>query len=96
MADPVTDPVTDPAKWMRDLTGQLGSARALDQFATFLGRASDALGGIRPALQGDWLGHPLHPAMTDLPIGFWTSAMTLDFVGGRRGRPIATRMVGPP
>ena len=79
---------------MRDLTGQIGSARALDQFATFLGRASDALGDVRPALQGNWLGHPLHPAMTDLPIGFWTSAMTLDLVGGRRARPIATRMVG--
>jgi uncharacterized membrane protein len=86
--------VADSARWMHDTVNTLGSTRALDQLATALGRASDALGDLRPALQGDWLGHPLHPAMTDLPIGFWTTAMTLDLIGGRRARPIATRMVG--
>jgi uncharacterized membrane protein len=29
------------------------------------------------------LGHPVHPALTDLPIGFWTSAWTLDLLPGR-------------
>src|ERR1700678_1781808 len=28
---------------------------------------------------GRWLGHPLHPALSDLPIGFWTGALVLDF-----------------
>ena len=27
---------------------------------------------------GRWLGHPLHPALSDLPIGLWTSALILD------------------
>ena len=27
---------------------------------------------------GVWLGHPLHPALTDVPIGAWTAAVTLD------------------
>jgi nitrite reductase/ring-hydroxylating ferredoxin subunit len=31
--------------------------------------------------------------LTDLPIGFWTSAFTLDLLGGRRSRPAATRLV---
>jgi uncharacterized membrane protein len=84
----------DRAAWMTDVVQRLGSTPALDQIAELLGRASDALGGARPALQGDWLGHPLHPAVTDLPIGFWTSAMTIDLVGFKRGRPLATRMVG--
>ncbi|MGH9275162.1 MAG: DUF2231 domain-containing protein, partial [Acidimicrobiales bacterium] len=45
-------------------------------------------------LRGAWLGHPLHPALTDLPIGFWTSAWALDIVGGRRCAPAATVLVG--
>ncbi|QWZ06844.1 hypothetical protein KRR39_15105 [Nocardioides panacis] len=32
--------------------------------------------------------------LTDLPIGLWTSAVTLDLVGGRSARPAATRLVG--
>ena len=35
-------------------------------------------GKARDLLHGTWLGHPLHPVLTDLPIGFWTSAMALD------------------
>ena len=33
---------------------------------------------ISTALAGTWLGHPLHPVLTDVPIGFWTSAFVLD------------------
>ena len=27
---------------------------------------------------GRWVGHPLHPALSDLPIGLWAGAMVLD------------------
>ncbi|MBK6873029.1 MAG: Rieske 2Fe-2S domain-containing protein [Kineosporiaceae bacterium] len=37
---------------------------------------------IRDALHGIWLGHPLHPALAQTPIGFWTSAALLDVLGG--------------
>jgi nitrite reductase/ring-hydroxylating ferredoxin subunit/uncharacterized membrane protein len=46
---------------------------------------------IRNALHGTWLGHPLHPVMTDVPLGAWTAALVLDTLearergGGRRG-----------
>lgn len=33
---------------------------------------------IKNALHGTWLGHPLHPAITDVPIGAWTTAAVLD------------------
>lgn len=49
---------------------------------------------VRPALRGDWLGHPLHPMLTDLPIGFWTSAFVLDLLPTRRTDRVATLMVG--
>lgn len=48
---------------------------------------------LKDALSGTWLGHPLHPLLTDLPIGFWTSAFTLDLVGGRSTRRAATQLV---
>lgn len=50
-------------------------------------------GPRKEALQGSWLGHPAHPALSDLPIGFWTSALVLDVIGGRRGRSAADLMV---
>lgn len=37
------------------------------------------------ALHGVWLGHPLHPVLTDVPIGAWTTALALD------AREVATR-----
>jgi nitrite reductase/ring-hydroxylating ferredoxin subunit/uncharacterized membrane protein len=32
------------------------------------------------AMHGVWLGHPLHPVFTDLPIGAWTTGLVLDAV----------------
>src|SRR5688572_15584707 len=29
-------------------------------------------------LHGVWLGHPLHPVFTDVPLGAWTTALALD------------------
>ena len=40
-----------------------------------------------------WLGHPLHPLLTDLPIGFWTSAFVLDLVGGPGSRDASRQLV---
>src|SRR5687768_12736722 len=30
------------------------------------------------AVHGVWLGHPLHPVFTDVPLGAWTTALALD------------------
>lgn len=30
---------------------------------------------------GRWLGHSLHPALSDLPIGFWSATVLLDMAG---------------
>lgn len=37
---------------------------------------------IKNALSGTWLGHQLHPMLTDVPIGAWVGAATLDLLGG--------------
>jgi nitrite reductase/ring-hydroxylating ferredoxin subunit/uncharacterized membrane protein len=35
----------------------------------------------KDALNGVWLGHALHPALTDVPIGAWACTAVLDLVG---------------
>jgi uncharacterized membrane protein len=77
------------------LTEAIATTPALDGVEQALDAAHDALPPRwRELLRGDPLGHALHPVLTDLPIGFWTSASTLDLLGGRRARPAARRLVG--
>lgn len=35
---------------------------------------------FRTLLNGTWLGHPLHPAITDVPIGAWLLAVIFDII----------------
>jgi nitrite reductase/ring-hydroxylating ferredoxin subunit len=39
---------------------------------------------LRDALHGVWLGHPLHAALVQAPVGAWLSAAALDAVPGQR------------
>ena len=51
--------------------------------------------GVRGwVLRGDWLGHAVHPLLTDVALGTWTSASVLDLVGGRDSVTSAQRLVG--
>jgi nitrite reductase/ring-hydroxylating ferredoxin subunit/uncharacterized membrane protein len=50
-------------------------------------------GPVKDALSGTWLGHALHPLLTDLPIGTWTSAVLLDWLGGRGAHDAADRLI---
>ena len=36
--------------------------------------------GVADLLHGVWLGHPVHPLLTDVPLGAWTSAALLDLL----------------
>jgi nitrite reductase/ring-hydroxylating ferredoxin subunit len=66
---------------------------AADALAGVVNGAFDAAGTakqpLKDALNGTWLGHSLHPAITDVPIGAWTAALVLDVFGERRGARIA-------
>ena len=41
---------------------------------------------VKNMLHGTWLGHPLHPALTDVPLGAWTAAFALDAMESISGR----------
>jgi nitrite reductase/ring-hydroxylating ferredoxin subunit/uncharacterized membrane protein len=49
---------------------------------------------LKDAVSGTWLGHPVHPPLTDLVIGAWMSAGFLDLVGGDDSEKAAERLVG--
>jgi nitrite reductase/ring-hydroxylating ferredoxin subunit/uncharacterized membrane protein len=80
----------------RNVGESLEATDAIDRVAGPVHRKVTAIlpsGPAKDALHGVWLGHPLHPVLTDLPIGFWTGAVVLDLVGGSRARPAADALV---
>ena len=76
---------------------RLGRVEAIDPAAKTLGKAvRDAVprGAVKDALSGTWLGHALHPLLTDAVIGPWTSALILDAVGGDESERAADLLIG--
>ena len=74
---------------------QVVDSPALDRIAEPLSKAVrgayEAAGPagqqLKDAAHGVWLGHPLHPVFTDLPLGAWTTALALDCTAnGDEGR----------
>jgi nitrite reductase/ring-hydroxylating ferredoxin subunit/uncharacterized membrane protein len=71
--------------WHEDLVewvDQLGWLRAVNDWLTaalvpFRERHQDNL-ALELMHGGRWAGHPLHPALSDLPVGLWTGATLLD------------------
>jgi nitrite reductase/ring-hydroxylating ferredoxin subunit len=65
------------------LTKQLAElAEPLDELADPVQEAVQAVPQpVRDVLDGVWLGNPLHPALTDVPLGAWSAAFLLDLVG---------------
>ena len=79
------------------LAQRLTGLTAVDGVARQIGKATRRTirpGPLRDALSGRALGHALHPLLTDLPIGTWTSATLLDVIGGRDTDRAAQRLIG--
>jgi len=82
---------------VEDLLERLHEAEALDTVAkpisTFVGGLIPR-GVVKDTLSGTWLGHPLHPMLTDVAIGSWTSAFVIDAVGRPGSEAAADTLVG--
>ena len=68
-----------------ELADRIAELEPLDSVAKPLAKkVRDVLPGgpVKDALSGTWLGHAVHPLMTDVVIGSFTSATLLDHVGG--------------
>jgi nitrite reductase/ring-hydroxylating ferredoxin subunit len=58
---------------------RLGTVTALDPTLRRLSATVTRLpAAVRDALHGVWLGHPLHPALAQVPVGAWLAAAVLD------------------
>jgi nitrite reductase/ring-hydroxylating ferredoxin subunit/uncharacterized membrane protein len=61
-------------------------SQALQQAVAKTYQAGGATGQrIANFLHGTWLGVPLHPVLTDVPVGAWTVALVLDTLDTLRG-----------
>ena len=75
----------------------LESADVLDAPAKKIGatlRDKVKPGAFKDALSGTWLGHALHPMLTDVVIGSFLSATLLDVLGGDDDGAAAERLIG--
>jgi uncharacterized membrane protein len=78
-------------------TLQLEGATVLDRPVKALEPVVERLfgGGTRGSvLRGEWLGHAIHPILTDVVLGSWTSASVLDLIGGADSSSSAQKLIG--
>ncbi|HYM51301.1 MAG TPA: Rieske 2Fe-2S domain-containing protein [Candidatus Limnocylindrales bacterium] len=67
------DRLIERQRWMEPVADTLQRVAA----ALFRGGAGRA---IKTLLNGTWFGHPLHPAITDIPLGAFTLAVLFDIL----------------
>ena len=87
-----TEPPTAIVRWTR----RLEDAAALDAPVRAVEPSVRALFGTgtrASVLRGEWLGHAVHPLLTDVVIGTWTSATLLDLFGGKHSSEPAQRLI---
>ena len=68
---------------LEPLVRQIESAGALDPAGEAVGRTvrgTVSAGALKDALSGTWLGHAVHPMLTDVVIGSFVSASLLDLL----------------
>lgn len=84
-------------KPLQSLIEGIGSQRKFDSFTEPAANAVQKATGarlVKNALSGTWLGHQLHPMLTDMPMGAWAMASLLDLTGGEGSAKAAKKLVG--
>ncbi len=76
---------------------RIESAAALDPIGKAIGkqvREALSTGAVKDALSGTWLGHAVHPMLTDVVIGSFMSATLLDFLAPGGDGTASERLIG--
>src|SRR5437764_8848638 len=84
MSDELPVDLIERQEWLEAV--ESGLQRAVGETFDSAGTAGRA---ARNFLHGVWLGHPLHPVLTDIPIGAWTAAVVLDAMEAAGNRDCA-------
>lgn len=82
-----------PLAWTRQLEQSDALGDVVDRISPTI-TATFGTGVRGEVLRGEWLGHALHPVLTDVVIGSWTSAVLLDLLGDEDDSRAAQRLVG--
>jgi nitrite reductase/ring-hydroxylating ferredoxin subunit len=79
------------ARWIaRLIAAQDGWAKPLGDFnRRWLGALFRPMRPVKDFLNGTWLGHPVHAAATDIPIGTLLLAVVLDLMNQRAAADVA-------
>ncbi|MBI2939274.1 MAG: Rieske 2Fe-2S domain-containing protein [Chloroflexi bacterium] len=88
MVETVIERVVEQQAWTDQLAGKLQGP-----IFDFLEQRAE----LRSLAHGTWLGHPLHIALTDVPVGSWTVTALLDLLdlfGLSRARGAADAALG--
>ena len=75
-------------RWLEAVTARIERITPLQKIARALTQLVLKVlkpGKTKDLLSGTWLAHPLHPMLTDVAIGAWTSGAFLDLVGAEDG-----------
>lgn len=80
-------------RWTLRLEDATALDGAVDAFEPHI-RAVFGTGTRASVLRGDWLGHAVHPLLTDVVLGTWTSASVLDLLGRREWSAPAQSLIG--
>ena len=87
----------DALEPLRRVPDALAGQSSIDQVVKPLRQVAE---GLAPSgstastvLSGAPIGHPLHPMLTDVVIGCFTSAVVIDLVGGRKRAKAADRLI---
>ena len=82
---------------LRDIIDRIGESQALERPAEVVAdsvRPWFEPRGLKNTLSGVWLGHRLHPLLTDVVIGTWASAGLLDAFRDRDAERSSQRLIG--
>src|SRR4051795_7445072 len=80
MATGIVQAIVDRQKWLDDLSDAI-QPLVSDLFSS----GGEAGHVVKDLLNGVWLGHPLHPVITDIPVGAWTMAEVFDALDAASG-----------
>jgi hypothetical protein len=89
----IFEPTPSIVRWTLGLENATALDRPVSAVEPFI-RTVFGSGPRGSALRGDWLGHAVHPLLTDLVLGSWTSASVLDLFGGVDSPASAQRLIG--
>jgi nitrite reductase/ring-hydroxylating ferredoxin subunit/uncharacterized membrane protein len=80
---------------LEPLVAQVEAAEVLDAPGRAIGRSVRTVlsGRVKDALSGTWLGHALHPALTDVVIGSFTSATLIDLLSAEEGAAASEALI---